>query len=138
MKSRIILAAAVSFAAAIICSCGNTSRVKSASETASAASSEPKDSSIVYVTRDLSAEGIVKMYRALGRPATGRVALKISTGPVALDQACYDIVTKIHNDEHNNTKPLLNRIARQHGTHITEWGEQIGLGSTAYKLIDVE
>lgn len=58
--------------------------------------------------------------------------------PVAVDQACYDIVTQIHNDEHNNTKPLLNRIKKLHGTHIMEWGEHIGLGSRNYKLISID
>jgi len=60
-----------------------------------------------------------------------------SLDPVALDQACYDIITKIHNDAHNNTKPLLDRIAKQHGTHILEWGEKIGLGSRNYELVEI-
>ena len=60
-----------------------------------------------------------------------------SLDPVALDQACYDIITKIHNDAHNNTKPLLDRIAKQHGTHILEWGEKIGLGSRKYELVEL-
>lgn len=61
-----------------------------------------------------------------------------SLDPVALDQACYDIVTQIHNDEHNNTRPLLDRIAKQHGTHIMEWGEKIGLGSRMYNLVSLD
>lgn len=61
-----------------------------------------------------------------------------SLDPVALDQAAYDIVTKIHNDEHNNNEPLLNRIAQLHGTHIMEWGEQIGLGSRTYQIVSID
>ncbi len=34
----------------------------------------------VYFTRDISPEGLVKIYKALGVEATGRVAVKISTG----------------------------------------------------------
>lgn len=71
-------------------------------------------------------------------PLVADYGILASTDPVALDQACYDIVTKIHNDEHNNTKPLLDRIAKQHGTHIMEWGEKIGLGSRQYKLVNVD
>ena len=63
---------------------------------------------------------------------------KSSVDPVALDQACYDIVTRIHNDEHNNTEPLLKRIDRRHGTHIMEWGEKIGLGSRDYNLVSID
>lgn len=57
---------------------------------------------------------------------------------MALDQAAYDIVTQIHNDEHNNTKPLLDRIASLHGMLITEWGEHIGLGSRQYELVNID
>ena len=34
----------------------------------------------VYMTRDISPEALVKIYQALGVEATGRVAVKISTG----------------------------------------------------------
>ena len=34
----------------------------------------------VYVTRDISPNGLVNVYKALGRKAEGRVAVKISTG----------------------------------------------------------
>lgn len=61
-----------------------------------------------------------------------------SLDPVALDQAAFDIVSQIHNDEHNNTKPLLDRIASKHGTHIMEWGEEIGLGSRKYTIVSID
>lgn len=71
-------------------------------------------------------------------PLIADYGILASLDPVALDQACYDIVTKIHNDEHNNTRPLLERIAKQHGTHIMEWGEHIGLGSRTYQLVSID
>ena len=61
-----------------------------------------------------------------------------SLDPVALDQAAFDIVSQIHNDEHNNTKPLLDRIERKHGTHIMEWGEKIGLGNRKYTIVSID
>lgn len=72
------------------------------------------------------------------KPLIEDYGIVASLDPVALDQACFDIVTKIHNDEHNNTKPLLDRIEKQHGTHIMEWGEKIGLGSRTYDLISID
>ena len=36
--------------------------------------------SVVYFTKDISPEALVNIYDALGKPATGRVAVKISTG----------------------------------------------------------
>ena len=71
-------------------------------------------------------------------PLIADYGIVASTDPVALDQACYDIITQIHNDAHNNNKPLLERIAKQHGTHILEWGEKIGLGSRTYKIINID
>jgi uncharacterized lipoprotein NlpE involved in copper resistance len=35
---------------------------------------------VVYLTRDISPEGLVNIYKALGVEAKGRVAVKISTG----------------------------------------------------------
>lgn len=72
------------------------------------------------------------------KPLIADYGIVASLDPVAVDQACYDIVTQIHNDEHNNTKPLLDRIAKLHGTHIMEWGEKIGLGSRTYKIINID
>lgn len=41
---------------------------------------EQNDTSIVYMTKEISPEAIIKLYKALGREATGKVAVKISTG----------------------------------------------------------
>lgn len=40
----------------------------------------PSDSAIVYMTKEISPEAIIKLYKALGREAKGKVAIKISTG----------------------------------------------------------
>lgn len=71
-------------------------------------------------------------------PLIADYGILASTDPVALDQACYDIVTRIHNDEHNNNEPLLNRIAERRGTHIMEHAEKIGLGSRQYTLVSID
>lgn len=71
-------------------------------------------------------------------PLIADYGIVASTDPVAVDQACYDIVTQIHNDEHNNNKPLLDRIASKHGMHIMEHGEQIGLGTRNYRLVSID
>lgn len=71
-------------------------------------------------------------------PLIADYGILASTDPVAVDQACYDIVTQIHNDEHNNNQPLLERIESRHGTHIMEWGEHIGLGSRKYVLHSID
>lgn len=38
------------------------------------------DTAVVYMTKEISPEAIVRLYKALGREAKGKVAIKISTG----------------------------------------------------------
>jgi hypothetical protein len=61
-----------------------------------------------------------------------------STDPVALDQACIDIINQQKVTATNDPTDLLNRIDRQHGVHTIEWAEQIGLGSREYILVNIE
>ena len=61
-----------------------------------------------------------------------------SLDPVALDKACLDLVFGHKSVEGDDAKPLIERINRQHGTHIVDYAEKIGLGSKAYTLIDID
>lgn len=61
-----------------------------------------------------------------------------STDPVALDQACIDIINQQKVTAKNDPTDLLNRIDKQHGTHTIEWAEKIGLGSRKYKLVSID
>ena len=61
-----------------------------------------------------------------------------SLDPVALDQACLDLVFNHKSAPGDDEKPLIERINRQHGTYITEYAEQIGLGSKKYKLVNLD
>ena len=61
-----------------------------------------------------------------------------STDPVALDQACVDIINQQKVTATNDPTDLLNRIDRQHGVHTIEWAEHIGLGSRQYTLINID
>lgn len=49
-------------------------------ETGQPENGENNETSIVYMTKEISPEAIVKLYEALGREAKGKVAIKISTG----------------------------------------------------------
>lgn len=61
-----------------------------------------------------------------------------STDPVALDQACVDIINQQKVSAKNNPESLLKRIDKQHGVHTIEWAEKIGLGTRKYKLINID
>ena len=61
-----------------------------------------------------------------------------STDPVALDQACIDIINQQKVTAKNDPTDLLNRIDRQHGIHTIEHAAKLGLGSRQYTLIDID
>ena len=61
-----------------------------------------------------------------------------STDPVALDQACIDIINNQKVTATNDPTDLLNRIDKQHGVHTIEHAEKIGLGSRDYKIVNLD
>lgn len=56
-----------------------------------------------------------------------------SLDPVALDQACVDLVYKAPDG-----KSLIRRMESRHGIHTLEHAEEIGLGSRAYDLVSID
>ena len=68
-------------------------------------------------------------------PRMGDIGILASLDPVALDQACVDLVYaspdegKVH---------LIERMESRHGIHTLEHGEAIGLGSQQYELVELE
>lgn len=71
-------------------------------------------------------------------PKLKDMGILASTDPVALDQACLDLVFNHKGQAGDDEKPLIERINRQHGTYITEYAERIGLGSRKYKLVMIK
>ena len=61
------------------------------------------------------------------------IGILASTDPVALDQACIDL---IYAAEGNAS--LVNRIESRNGLHTLEHAEEIGLGSRAYELVSLD
>lgn len=79
-----------------------------------------EEGAAVYLTKDISPEGLLNIYKALGVEASGRVAIKMSTG------------------EGSNPTDLLSRIDKQHGLHTIEWAEKIGIGSRKYHIVSID
>ena len=61
------------------------------------------------------------------------IGILASYDPVALDQACLDLIAQAE----GNTS-FLNRVNRQNGYHTLEHAAEIGLGSREYNLIDID
>lgn len=66
-------------------------------------------------------------------PELKDMGILASTDPVALDQACIDMVYNHKNVEGDDATSLIKRIEQQHGLHILDHAEKIGLGSRKYK-----
>ncbi len=71
-------------------------------------------------------------------PLLKDMGILASTDPVALDQACLDLVMNMKPSEGNDNGPLLERISSRHGTHTVDHAAKIGLGSKDYKLISID
>ncbi len=61
------------------------------------------------------------------------IGILASTDPVALDQACIDLVWVSEGNE-----SFINRVEGRNGLHTLETAESIGLGSRSYRLIDLD
>ena len=71
-------------------------------------------------------------------PCLRDIGILASTDPVALDQACLDLVFNHTNSNGDDAKPLVDRINQKHGIHTVEYAEQLGLGTRKYKLISID
>ncbi len=71
-------------------------------------------------------------------PKLKDMGILASTDPVALDQACLDLVFNHQATEGDDNKPLIERIQRQHGTHTVDYAAKIGLGSQKYMVVSID
>lgn len=67
------------------------------------------------------------------KPDMHDIGILGSLDPVALDQACVDLVYKAPDG-----KSLINRMESRHGIHTVEHAAEIGLGSREYNLINID
>lgn len=61
------------------------------------------------------------------------IGILASTDPVALDQACIDLVYSAEDGA-----SLVNRIESRNGLLTLQYGEEIGLGSRNYQLVNID
>ena len=67
-------------------------------------------------------------------PAMGDVGILASLDPVALDQACLDLVYASKDPGRDH---LLERIESRNGVHTVEAAAKIGVGSREYQLVEL-
>ena len=68
-------------------------------------------------------------------PCIADIGILVSTDPIAIDQACIDLVYKCSDPG----KPhLIERIESRNGVHTIEAAAELGFGTREYELIEVE
>ncbi len=68
-------------------------------------------------------------------PCMNDIGILASLDPVAIDQACIDLVT---NSDDPGKDQLLERINSRHGIHTIEAAYDLKIGNREYELIEVE
>lgn len=69
-------------------------------------------------------------------PCMKDIGILISLDPIAIDQACLDLVYAATDDP--GQAHLLERIESRNGVHTVEASAELGFGSREYELIEVE
>jgi uncharacterized Fe-S center protein len=67
------------------------------------------------------------------KPDMHDIGILASLDPVALDQACVDLIYAAEDG-----KSVIQRIESRNGVHTLDYGEQIGLGSKTYTLVSID
>ena len=68
-------------------------------------------------------------------PKIGDIGILCSLDPIALDQACLDLV--YDSDDHGKVH-LIERIESRNGVHTVEAADKLGFGTRQYELISID
>lgn len=68
-------------------------------------------------------------------PCMADIGILSSLDPVALDQACLDL---IYQSDDAGRDHFIERVERQNGGHILGYAEKLGIGTVKYELISID
>ena len=68
-------------------------------------------------------------------PCMQDIGILASTDPVAIDQACIDLV---YNSEDKGKEHFIERVESRNGIHTIEVAEELGVGNREYDLINID
>ena len=68
-------------------------------------------------------------------PCMKDVGILASLDPIAIDQACIDLV---YNSEDEGKNHFIERVERQNGIHTIEAAAELGFGTREYELINID
>lgn len=68
-------------------------------------------------------------------PCMKDIGILASTDPIAIDQACLDLVYASNDPGKDH---LLQRIESRNGVHTVEKAAELGFGSREYELVNID
>lgn len=68
-------------------------------------------------------------------PCMKDIGIVLSTDPIAIDQACLDLV---YNSTDPGREDLIERIESRNGHHTIDAAKKLGIGTTDYELINID
>ena len=92
------------------------------------------DGNIVYINVMKNMSVDCDCCRVAEDPCMGDIGILASTDPVAIDQACLDLV---YSSDDPGKDHLIERIESRNGLLTVEASEALGIGSRTYELIDI-
>lgn len=69
------------------------------------------------------------------KPEMADIGILASIDPVALDQACVDL---IYRSDDSGKESLIHRMEEKHGIHTIEEASRLGIGNREYDLISID
>ena len=67
-------------------------------------------------------------------PCMADIGILASTDPIAIDQACIDLV---YNSKDPGRDHFVERVERQHGIHTIEAAEELEFGTREYEIVNI-
>lgn len=93
------------------------------------------DGNIAYVSMMVNLSVDCDCCEVAEDPCMKDIGILSSTDPVALDQACMDLIRQSNDPGRDH---FLERVESRHGTHTIDAAEGIGVGSKDYELIVID
>ena len=93
------------------------------------------DESIVYINIMCNLSVDCDCCAVAENPCMSDIGILASTDPVAIDQACIDL---IYSSNDLGKDHFLERLESRHGIHTIQAADEIGLGTRNYELINID
>lgn len=90
---------------------------------------------VVYINMMVNLSVDCDCFAVAEDPCMADIGILASTDPIAIDQACIDL---IYNSQDKGRDHFVARVERQNGIHTIEAAAELGFGTREYDLINID